>query len=117
MKKMTALLLALVLLCACCVSTAGAECRLNKNNVKTALAVVSVAGANAVINTMVKIAQKTSCDDALLVQKATDILAGTVKTAAAKAGVEVGCEYTDYIIDGHEVSIDPLIVINIHNRK
>ncbi len=114
MKKIVALLLTLILLACCCIGSAEASCIFSKKDIKTAVAVIAVEGVNRTIESMVKVAQKTTCNDAMLVKVATDVLAGAAFKVAEKNGVTIECETKDYVIDGQVVAIDPLIVINVH---
>ena len=72
-----------------------------------------VYAANESIELAVRIAQLTPYDDVDALLIAVDAIASGVKAYAASIGAEVACEYTEYIIDGQAVLIDPLRVINI----
>ena len=113
MKKFVALLLTLSLLCACTLASACAYTP-RSSAVKTATVSLAVASVNAAVKTMVHIAQKTPYDDARLVQMTTDALCNATVKKAASVGVTVECTKDIYQIDGHEVAIDPLKVINLH---
>lgn len=67
--------------------------------------------ANQQIATIVQIAQFTPVDDAAIAKYITDIIGQTAIDRLEKMGVEAECIYTMYIIDGHEVMIDPIIII------
>ncbi len=116
MKKIVALILAVMLLSTACFASASA-CSLfaKKDNSVAVNVIVSV--ANKLIDTTVKIAQVTKKDDGAKAKVATDIIAGTTKFVSGLLGAEVGCEYNDKTIDGNSYSIDPLIVINPHVVK
>lgn len=71
-----------------------------------------IAKANADIYALVVEAQATPEDDTEELIAETNAIAAAAKAAVAKLGLEAGCEYTTYIVDGKAVSIDPLYVIN-----
>ena len=108
MKKLTALLLVVMMLATLCVATASAAPAKKQEKAVTSI----VKGANALIDLTVKIAQITPKDDGAIAKKATDIIAAATKTVAFFIGGKVDCTYTDTEIDGTVYAIDPLIVIN-----
>ena len=72
-----------------------------------------VDAANATIELAVKIAQKTPYNDVKLLLKTVDAIANGVFSYAEHIGAEVVCEYTEYVVDGQTLLIDPIRVINI----
>lgn len=80
---------------------------------KVATLYVMVNAANESIELAVRIAQLTPYNDVKTLLKTVDVIASGVKAYAASIGAEVACEYTEYVIDGQIVLIDPLRVINI----
>ena len=76
-----------------------------------------IAQANAQIYALVIAAQATPEDDTDALVAATEAIAAAAKTAVAKLGLEAACQYTTYIVDGKEVTIDPLYVVNPLKKK
>ena len=73
---------------------------------------VLVEDCNAAIRLMVRVAQLTWVDDAAAMKSATDALAAATSLAVKCLGFTTECTYTEYLVDGHRVMIDPLRVIN-----
>lgn len=71
-----------------------------------------VEAANLTIEGLVKVAQFTPYNDVAYLLYAVDCVVAPVFAYGEKIGVEVICEYTEYVIDGQTVLIDPLRVIN-----
>ena len=71
-----------------------------------------VEAANLTIKGLVKVAQYTPYNDVPYLLYAVDRIVAPVFEYGEKIGVEVVCEYTEYVIDGQTVLIDPLRVIN-----
>jgi hypothetical protein len=69
--------------------------------------------ANIAIAAAVRVAQLTPYNDVDRLIKTVDAIADVVMAYADAIGAEVACEYTEYVIDGQKVLIDPLRVINI----
>jgi len=67
--------------------------------------------ANDQIVMVVELAQMTRYDDAAFAKFVTDIIADNAIDRLEAMGVDADCTYTLYIIDGHEVLIDPIIII------
>lgn len=116
MKKLVALILAIVLMSSVCFASASA-CSLFKKVDSSKAVNAIVTAANKLIDTTVKIAQVTKKDDGAKAKVTTDIIAGTAKLVSGLLGAEVGCEYTEATIDNKSYDIDPLIVINPHVVK
>lgn len=76
-----------------------------------------IAQANAQIYALVIAAQATPEDDTDALIAATEAIAAAAKAAVAKLGLEAACQYTTYIVDGKEVTIDPLYVVNPLKKK
>ena len=76
-----------------------------------------IAQANAQIYALVIAAQATPEDDTDALVTATEAIAAAAKAAVAKLGLEAACQYTTYIVDGKEVTIDPLYVVNPLKKK
>lgn len=76
-----------------------------------------IAQANAQIYALVIAAQATPEDDTDSLVAATEAIAAAAKAAVAKLGLEAACQYTTYIVDGKEVTIDPLYVVNPLKKK
>lgn len=76
-----------------------------------------IAQANAQIYALVIAAQATPEDDTDALVAATEAIAAAAKAAVAKLGLEAACQYTTYIVDGKEVTIDPLYVVNPLKKK
>lgn len=76
-----------------------------------------IAEANAQIYALVVAAQATPEDDTEALIDATNAIAAIAKAAVAQLGLEAACEYTYYIVDGKEVAIDPLYVVNPLKKK
>ena len=72
-----------------------------------------VYAANESIELAVRLAQLTPYNDVAALLRAVDAISSGVKAYAASIGAEVACEYTEYVVDGQLVLIDPLRVINI----
>ncbi|MDO4582333.1 MAG: hypothetical protein Q4B96_07115 [Bacillota bacterium] len=70
-----------------------------------------VAEVNAKIEKMVAHAQATPQDDVAKLIKDVDKLIAKLHKIAAKAGVKLQCEYTEYFIDGQYVLIDPIRIV------
>ncbi len=71
-----------------------------------------VEAANLTIKGLVKVAQLTPYNDVPYLLHAVDCIVAPVFAYGEEIGVEVICEYTEYVIDGQTVLIDPLRVIN-----
>ena len=71
-----------------------------------------VRDCNKSVELLVRAAQLTPYNDVAALEKAVDVLIGTTKLAVNALGFDVECTYTEYIVDGQSVSIDPLRVIN-----
>lgn len=69
--------------------------------------------ANEAIELAVRLAQLTPYNDVPALLIAVEAIASGVKAYAESIGAEIACEYTEYVIDGQTVLIDPLRVINI----
>ncbi len=69
--------------------------------------------ANARIYSLVRYAQSTPYDDVDWLLNEVDKIIKPVFAYAESIGATVVCEYIPYMIDGREVLIDPLKVINI----
>ena len=108
MKRFLSVMLVLMLVAVMFVPSAQAESK--DAAYKKVSAIVST--ANATIKALVRTAQCTPCDDALMMLAATEAVAYSAKVQAAYYGYKLGCSYTTYYVDGHKVSIDPLYVIN-----
>lgn len=106
MKKIVALILAVMLLSTVCFATAFAG-----------KAEKTVEKANAKIEKVIEKAQKSAKDDGAKAQAKTDKIAEKAKEKVEKLGGEVECIYTFEEIDGVIYAIDPLIVINPHVVK
>lgn len=76
-----------------------------------------IAQANAQIYALVIAAQATPEDDTDALIAATEAISAAAKAAVAKLGLEAACQYTTYIVDGKEVTIDPLYVVNPLKKK
>ena len=61
---------------------------------------------------MVEHAQRTPKDDVAQLLKQVDRLVEQTRRKVNALGYDVECEYTEYVIDGQTVLIDPLHVIN-----
>ena len=71
-----------------------------------------VRDCNKSVELLVKAAQLTPYDDVAALIFSTDALLKTTTLAVNALGFEVACSYTEYIVDGQSVLIDPLRVIN-----
>ena len=80
---------------------------------KVAALYVMVYVANESIEAAVRLAQLTPYNDVDMLLKAVDGISSGVKAYAESIGAEIACEYTEYVIDGQVVLVDPLRVINI----
>ena len=80
---------------------------------KVAALYVMVYAANESIELAVRLAQLTPYNDVKALLCTVEFISAGVKAYAASIGAEVACEYTEYVIDGQKVLIDPLRVINI----
>lgn len=76
-----------------------------------------VKAANKSIKAAVKTAQKTPYNDVPWLLAYVDGVAFTVKAYARAIGAQVVCDYEYYVIDGQNVAIDPLRVINPTKSK
>ena len=76
-----------------------------------------VESANVAIELAVRIAQRTPYNDVPLLLCTVERISDGVMDYAESIGAEVACEYTEYVIDGQTVFIDPLRVINIPSIK
>lgn len=81
------------------------------SNANVAIVKMEVARANAEIEFLVKYAQTTPWDDVDWLLARVDRIVKNVMRTANRLGVTVVCEYTEYVIDGRVVLIDPLMVI------
>lgn len=72
-----------------------------------------VESANIAIEIAVRVAQLTPYNDVALLLYTVDCIADNVMDYAEEIGAEVVCEYTEYVVDGQTVLVDPLRVINI----
>ncbi len=68
--------------------------------------------ANCKIEMMVAIAQRTPKDDVAKLLVQVERVVEQTRRQVNRLGYEVECTYTEYIIDGQTVLIDPLRVIN-----
>ncbi|MDO4459812.1 MAG: hypothetical protein Q4C42_07010 [Clostridia bacterium] len=68
--------------------------------------------ANAQIETLVRIAQRTPRNDVRELLIAVDKIVRDTKFVVGALGYEIECEYTTYYIDGQYVDIDPIRVID-----
>ncbi len=82
-------------------------------SLKVAALYVMVYAANESIELAVRLAQLTPYNDVQALLCAVELISAGVKAYAESIGAEVACEYTEYIVDGQKVLIDPLRVINI----
>lgn len=80
---------------------------------KVAALYVMVYVANESIEAAVRLAQLTPYNDVAALLTAVELIASGVKAYAASIGAEIACEYTEYVVDGQVVLVDPLRVINI----
>ena len=71
-----------------------------------------VKDANSEIKDLIKAAQKSKADDAYECAAACAAIAEEAIAQCAALGYEVECNMKNYKIDGHDVMIDPLNVIN-----
>lgn len=69
--------------------------------------------ANLKIAKLVEKAQKTPVDDVDWLLAKVDEIKESVDEYAASIGMEVECSYTTYTVDGQDVEIDPLRVVNV----
>lgn len=67
---------------------------------------------NETIEGLVRAAQRTPYNDVPMLLISVDIVAATASVLVRALGFGVACTYTEYIIDGQSVLIDPLMVIN-----
>ena len=72
-----------------------------------------VDAANVSIAIAVRIAQITPYDDVDALLVTVDVIVAAVTAYADRIGAELACDYTEYVIDGRTVLIDPLRVVNI----
>lgn len=70
-----------------------------------------VAQANEKIEDLVAHAQSTKKDDVAKLLDQVDKLVEKTTKQVAKLGYEVECTYTEYVVDGQTILIDPLRVI------
>ena len=82
-------------------------------SLKVAALYVMVYVANESIEAAVRLAQLTPYNDVDTLLKAVNVISSGVKAYAESIGAEIACEYTEYVIDGQVVLVDPLRVINI----
>lgn len=82
-------------------------------SLKVAALYVMVYVANESIEAAVRLAQLTPYNDVAALLTAVELIASGVKAYAASIGAEIACEYTEYVVDGQVVLVDPLRVINI----
>lgn len=68
--------------------------------------------ANAKIAAYVAQAQATAEDDVAWLIAVTNAVADQAKAEVAALGLTAGCNLVVYVVDGQEVAIDPLYVIN-----
>ncbi len=71
-----------------------------------------VDAANAKIAAYVAQAQATAEDDVAWLIAVTNAVADQAKAEVAALGLTAGCNLVIYVVDGQEVAIDPLYVIN-----
>ena len=71
-----------------------------------------VANANALIAYYVAYAQATPEDDVAWLIAVTSAVAQKAIAEVAALGLTAVCTYTTYIVDGQQVAIDPLNVVN-----
>ena len=71
-----------------------------------------VADCNRSVERMVRVAQNTPFNDVAALLCSTQALIDTTTAAVRILGFEVECTYTEYVVDGQHVMIDPLRVIN-----
>lgn len=108
MKKVLSVVLIVIMLMAIsCTALAEGPSRLEMITLKS-----MVAGANATIWSLVRIAQKTPYDDVQWLLWSVDAVVAPVKAYANRIGAQVVCDYDYYVIDGRSVAVDPLRVIN-----
>lgn len=117
-KKLVATILAVVLILALACPSVGAcglglQKQSNANyHAYLAQAEKLVRDCNKSVELLVRAAQLTPFDDVDALVFATDALIRTTTLAVNALGFDVECSYTEYIVDGQSVMIDPLRVIN-----
>lgn len=97
------------------VSAEDVECTATQEEIATLNLMVEA--ANLTIEGLVKVAQLTPYNDVPYLLYAVDCIVAPVFAYGEEIGVEVVCEYTEYVIDGQIVLIDPLRVINLPPPK
>ena len=117
-KKLVAIILAVVLVLALACPGVGA-CGLGlqkQSNANSRAYLVQaeklVKDCNKSVELLVRTAQLTPYDDVAALVFATNALIKTTTLAVNALGFDVECTYTEYIVDGQSVLIDPLRVIN-----
>ena len=113
MKKMFRVLLLLVLVLALSCSSVMAASRTKELEKLCSM----VEKANEKVEKWVAHAQKTAKNDIDWLLEKVDKEVNPVKAYAAKIGVTVECEMTEYWIDGQWVEVDPLKVINLSDLE
>lgn len=112
-KRLTAIILAVVLVFAlACPSVGAANKAAPRYSASYETAVRLVDTCNKTVEALIRCAQLTRCDDAAAAVFSANLLIGTTIAAVRALGCEVACTYTQYVIDGHTYLIDPLRVIN-----
>lgn len=117
-KKIVATILAVVLILAlACPGVGACGLGLQKQSNANSRAYLAqaeklVRDCNKSVELLVRAAQLTPYDDVDAMVFATNALIGTTKLAVNALGFDVECTYTEYIVDGQAVMIDPLRVIN-----
>ena len=117
-KKIVATILAVVLILAlACPGVGACGLGLQKQSNANSRAYLAqaeklVRDCNKSVELLVRAAQLTPYDDVDALVFATNALIGTTKLAVNALGFDVECTYTEYIVDGQAVMIDPLRVIN-----
>ena len=119
--KKLALILALVFLFSVAVLPVSASARAPitetvtqiANGIKARALYAVVDAANASIAAAVYIARITPYDDVDWLLATVDAIVAGVFAYADSVGAVVACEYTEYVIDGRVVYIDPIRVVNI----
>ncbi len=122
LKKLAVVLVVATILSCMVFSITASACSPNADaaaptaeEMKTLLTMVDA--ANSAIELAVRVAQRTPFNDVKMLLKTVDIIAGGVFCYAEYIGADVVCEYTEYVVDGETVLIDPIRVINIPVEK
>ncbi len=82
-----------------------------KNAANLIMAELLVAQANIRIELLVAQAQRTKKDDVAMLLTQVNRIVETTTKQVARLGYSVECTYTEYVVDGQVVLIDPLRVI------